>query len=146
MATVHQTWDPAAITTLLSTQLNALSGGGVSALGTEYDNATNLFLYALFQLDVTFGTGPTAFTTVDLFLVCAPDGTNYNNGSSSIAVQNAAIGSYNMQNVTTQQLLSFYGIPLPPCKFKLQVSNSTNQAFPATGSTVKMIPYGLKAA
>ena len=38
------------------------------------------------------------------------------------------------------------GIPLPPTKFKINAFNGANQAMPATGSTVKMIPYGLKAA
>jgi hypothetical protein len=145
MATVHQTWDPAGITSLLTTELDALGAGAKSALGTEYDNATNLFLYGLFQLTVTYGTAPTADTTVDIYLVPAPDGTNYGDGSTTVLAQNFAIGGFNMRNVNTLQRLAFYAVPLPPCKFKLQAFNNTNQAFPASGSTVKMIPYGLQA-
>ena len=146
MATVHQTWDPDVVTTVLSTELNSLGAGAASALGTAYDNGTNLFLYGAFQVDVTFGTGPTADTTLDLYLVPALDGTNYADGSTTVAAQNNAVGGYTMRAVTTEQRLTIWGILLPPCKFKMQLFNNTNQGMPASGSTVKMIAYGLKAA
>jgi hypothetical protein len=146
MATTHQTWDPAAITSVLTTELNSLGIGGFSALGSAYDNSTNLFLYALFQLDVTYASAPTVDTTVDLFIVPAPDGTHYNYGSSSDASQNFGMCSFNLVASTSQQLISCWGIPLPPTLFKVQVWNNTNRAMPASGNTVKMIPYGLKAA
>src|SRR5215471_14506151 len=142
MATVHQTWDPAAITTLLSTELNSLGAGSGSALGTEYDNSTNLFIYALFELVATYGTAPTADTTVDLYLCPAPDGTNYDNGSATVQPANHAVGGFTLRNVTTAQKYSLWGIVLPPTKFKLHVLNNTDQGMAASGNTVKMIPYG----
>jgi hypothetical protein len=146
MATVHQTWDPDAITTVLSTELNSLGSAAISALGTQYDNATNCFLYAMFEVTATFGTGPSADSTLDLFLVPAPDGTNYDDGSSSVYSQNHAVGGWTMRNVNTQQKIALWGVPLPPTKFKLQVVNNTDQAIAASGNLVKMIAYGLKAA
>ncbi len=145
MATVHQTFDPAAITTLLSTELNSIAAAAGSALGTEYDNATNCFMYGLFEFTVTFGTGPTADTTVDLYVVPAPDGTNYDDGSNAIFAQNHAVGGYNMRSVTTAQKLSMWGVLLPPTKFKVNMRNNTNQGFAASGNLLKMIPYGMKA-
>ena len=146
MATVHQTWDPASITSLLTTELNSLASAAGSALGTEYDNATNCFLYGLFELTATFGSSPTADTTVDLYLVPAPDGTNYDDGSATILAGNHIIGGWNIRAVNTAQKLAMWGVPLPPTKFKLNVLNNTDQAMAASGNIVKMIPYGLKAA
>lgn len=144
MAVIHQTFDPEAITTLLSTELNSLSAGSGSALGTEYDNSASLFMWGLFELTVTFGTGPTADSTLDLFLVPAPDGTNYDDGSNSVFTQNASIGGFNMRSVTTAQKLSIYAVPLPPTKFKVNIQNNTNQTTAASGNLVKMIAYGMK--
>jgi hypothetical protein len=146
MATVHQTWDPAAITSLLTTEMNALGANSGCNLSTAYDNATNCFMWALFELTCTYGSAPAADTTVDLFLVPAPDGTNYDDGSSTVFAQNHVVGSYNIRAVTTAQLLSLWGVPLPPTKFKVNVYNNTGQNMAATGNTLKMIPYGLKAA
>lgn len=147
MAT-HQTLDvtgAGSITSLLTTELNALAAGAGSALGTEFDNSTNLLIFGSFQLDVTFAVNPIVDTTVDLYLIPAPDGTNYNNGSASIQPQNFAIGSFNIRAASTQQLLYLWGVQLPPTKFKMIGFNGTDQPFPASGSTVKMISYGLKS-
>src|ERR1700682_538184 len=137
-------WDPTQIASLLTTQLDNLAAGAGSGLGAQYDNSdvANQFLFGMFQLDVTFGSAPTADTVVSLFLVPATDGTNYNDGGTSVQPQNFAICSFNMRNVNTQQLLSVWDVVIPPTKFKLMAYNGTNQNFPASGSTVKMIPYG----
>ena len=139
MATVK--WSPAAITTLLSTELNSLTSGSLSALGTEYDNTAGLYLFADFQLDATFGTNPTANAPILLYVVPKTDGTNYNYGSSSVAWDGFARGGWAMQAVTTQQLYTIHGIPIPPLKFKIHIKNLCGQTMAASGSTVKMVPY-----
>lgn len=146
MATVHQTWDPAAITTMLTTELNSLGSGAGCNLSSAYDNATNCFLYAMFQLTVTLAATVTADTTVDLYLVAAPDGTNYADGSATVFSVNHVVGGFNMRAVTTAQIVEIWGVPLPPTLFKVNVLNNTDKAMAASANTLKMIPYGLKAA
>ena len=53
------------IVSVATTELNSLANNA-AALGAEYDNATNLYLFGLFELNVTFGSAPTAGKTVDL--------------------------------------------------------------------------------
>ncbi len=84
MATVK--WAAAATTrgTVLTTQLNSLANNARSAAGTEIDNGTNLDTHAVLELDVTFGSAPTAtLPIVNFYLVKAIDGTQYADGSAS---------------------------------------------------------------
>ena len=141
-----QKWDPAAITSLLTTELNSLANGSTCALGTAYDNATNLYLFGMFELNVTFGSNPTAGSLVDLYIVPAPDGTNYDDGSATVTppITNYA-GGFPLRAVTTAQKIALGGplslIWLPPLPFKILVKNNSGQAFPSSGSTVKLVPY-----
>lgn len=137
------------ITSLMTTELNSLANNA-GALGVEYDNATNLYIYGLLQVEVTFGTNPTAGSVLRLYLIPAPDGTNYTDnttGASGYAPPPAFIGSFVLQAKTTIHRLSLMGtgpgglIPLPPTKFKVFLLNNSGQSFPASGSTLKMIPY-----
>jgi hypothetical protein len=142
-------WEPATIETLLGDTQLAPAGTGIASgvgtvLGAEYDNGDtgNRYMFGMFQLDVTFGSSPTAGTLCTLYLIPATDGTNYNDGGGTVRPQNAVIGSFAMRAVNTQQRVTFIGIPLPPTKFKIFLVNGTDQAFPNSGSTVKMVPYG----
>jgi len=134
-------WAAGTLTSLLTTQLNSLASGSLTALGAEFDNTSGLYLFGDFQLDVTFASAPTVNTPVTLYLVPEPDGSNYNFGGSSAAWAGFIVGGWQMMNINTQQLLTIRGIPLPPTKFKIQVLNATNQAMPSSGTTVKMLPY-----
>lgn len=135
-------WKVDSLQTMLTTELNSLGSGTATGVGTEYDNSSNLYMFADFELNVTFGTGPTANTTVDLYIIPALDGTNYDTGDSTHVPPNGGIGSFMVFNSTSAQKLVLRGVMIPPCKFKLIAVNQTNQSFPASGSTVKMLPYG----
>lgn len=150
MATIKQ--EAGSITTIASTELNSLANNG-GALGAEYDNATNLYLFGLFELNVTFGTNPTAGNTVDLYLIPAPDGTNYDDattGASGAAPAPCYVGSFPVRAVTSAQKIPLgHGqalINLPPTKFKAFLLNKSGQAFPASGSTLKLIPHRYQSA
>lgn len=140
--------EQAAITTVLSTELNSLANNA-AALGTEYDNSANQYLFGLFELSATFGSAPTAGNTVDLYIIPAPDGTNYDDavtGASGSAPATAYAGGFPLRAVTTAQKvplgLGAAGyVQLPPTKFKAFVVNKSGVAFPASGSTVKMVPF-----
>lgn len=143
-------YEAGSIQTLASTELNSLANGS-SALGAEYDNATNLYMWGLFEINVTWGTNPTAGALVNLYLIPAPDGTNYDDGSGSVAPPvTAYIGGFPVRAVTSAQKVQLGGpgvpalVPLPPTKFKAVVTNNSGQAFPASGSTLKMVPYRLQ--
>ena len=143
-------WSAGTIVTIASTELNSLANAA-SALGSEYDNVTNNYLFGVFELTVTFGTAPTAGKTVDLYIIPTADGTNYSTtitGAGGYAQSNSYAGSFPLQAVTTLQRLNLGGIGyrgllyLPPSKFKALLINNSGVAFPASGSTLKMIPYG----
>lgn len=145
-------YSAAAIVLLMTTELNSLANGS-GALGAEYDNATNLYLYGLFELNVTFGSNPTAGNLVNLYLIPAPDGTNYDDavtGASPNAPSTMYVGGFPVRAVTTEQKIPLGGpgipnlVPLPPTKFKAFLINNSGQAFPASGSTLKMVPYRLQ--
>jgi hypothetical protein len=135
------------IATLASTELNALANND-AALGAEYDNATNLYLWGLFELLVDFVSAPTVDTPVELYLIPAPDGTNYADGDGTpTAPANCYVGCFVMRATTAAMRLVLgidHRVDLPPTKFKALVYNKSGQAFPATGSTLKMVPYRLQ--
>ena len=139
--------EAAAISSIATTELNALANNA-GALGAEYDNSSGLYLYGLFELNVTFGTNPTAGNAVDLYIIPAPDGTNYDDavtGASGAAPITTYVGGFPLRAVTTAQKvplgLGLTLVNLPPTKFKAFLLNKSGQAFPASGSTLKMIPY-----
>lgn len=146
--------EAASIASLMTTELNSLATAN-GALGTEYDNATNLYMYGLFELVVTYGTNPTAGSTVDLYLITAPDGTNYSDnttGASGAAPATAYVGGFPLRAVTTAQRVQLGGpgfqamIQLPPVKFKAFLLNRAGQTMAASGNTLKMVPYRVQSA
>ena len=139
------------ITTILSTEANSLANNA-AALGAEFDNSTGQWLFGLFELNVTFGAGPTAGSTVDLYIIPAPDGTNYNNsvaGASGSAPSTSYVGGFPLRNVTSAQKVPIgvaRRVELPPTKFKAFIINRSGQSFPSSGSTVKLVPYGYQTS
>ena len=124
---------------VLSTELNALANAGRSAAGTEVDNGTNLDMYGVLELQVTFGTAPSAGGYVEIYMVTAPDGTNYEDGSNTVDPgTHKLVDRIPVRAVTTAQRLSGRLIPLLPEKMKFLLYNGSGQAFPASGSTLKL--------
>lgn len=146
-------FEAGAIVSVATTELNSLANNA-GALGAEYDNATNLYLFGLFELNVTFGSNPTAGNTVDLYIIPAPDGTNYDDattGASGAAPVTSYAGGFPLRAVTTAQkvplgLGAMGYVQLPPTKFKVFALNKSGVAFPASGSTIKMVPYRYQSA
>lgn len=134
-------------TQMLSSELNSLASSTavLQATGTNaaFDNSTGLWLWGDFELQVTFGTGPTANSTVDCYLIplASAGGTTYWDSSLTALPLNLYIGSWPVRNVTTAQIIGLRGVPLPPQKFVLLINNGTNQAFPSSGSIVTFYSY-----
>jgi hypothetical protein len=136
------------VTTVLSTELNALgssSGKAISsALTNDSDSSNwNLNLFADLELAVDFVSAPTAGTVVELYLLPSIDGgTTYPDGSTSILPQSSLyVGGFAVRNTTAAQVMVIRGVALPPGYYKYLVQNTTNQAFPATGSTLRQNTY-----
>lgn len=139
------------VATVMSTELNALAATTGKAISSAVDNSDNtaqptLDLFADLELAVDFVTAPTAGTVVELYLLPSIDGgTTYPDGSTSILPQSSLyVGGFAVRNTTAAQIMVIRGVALPPGSFKLLVQNTTNQAFPATGSTLRMNSYQLQ--
>lgn len=127
---------------LLTTQLNALANGSYSAVGTELDNATNKDRFAVAVLTCTWGSAPTLNATVELYAVCAVDGTNYEDGSASLRYPyDAFCGVFQCYNNTSAQILVTRPFELRPFKTKFAVYNGSGQNMPASGTTVGIYTF-----
>jgi hypothetical protein len=139
------------IATVMSTELNSLgssSGKAISSAQVNDDTQTQptLDLFADIELKVTFASAPTAGTVIELYVLPSIDGgTTYPDGSTSVAPQTSLyVGGFAVRAVTTAQVMVIRGVALPPGYFKMLVQNTTNQAFPASGSTLRMNSYQLQ--
>lgn len=136
------------LTTVLSTELNALANTSGAISATAFDNSlfASLWLFADFELLVTFAVVPTVNSTIDLYLIPALDAVNYGDGTSgpsAVGIATHFIGSFPLRNLTTVQrilLPTMAPTRLPPTLLKLQAINRSGVAFPATGTTIKMLP------
>lgn len=132
--------------TVLSTELNSLasSAAATSGLGTEYNNATGLFLYAdivlLLGADATAAAG---YPFISMYIVPATDGTNYPNppASTGLIPENYRVGNFVAVPSTTFRRGIIRGVVLPPTKFKCGVMQVLGAAFNATGNTVVIYPF-----
>lgn len=112
-------------------------------LGSAYDNSTNLYPLAEVEFAQTtaFGTAPTANTGLTIWFLRNIDGTNYEDGGTSLTpsrLPDAVIPLEN-QNGTAQRITVRCAIP--PGTFKVLLKNDgSGQALPATGNTLKILP------
>jgi hypothetical protein len=135
------------VSTAMSTELDALAATTGKAISAAIDNSTNLDLFDNLELSVDFVSAPTVGTVVELYLLpSVDDGTTYPDGSASVLPQSSLyVGGFAVRAVTTLQIMVLRGVALPPGPFKYVVQNTTNQAFPATGSTLRRNPYQLQS-
>lgn len=123
--------------TLLTTQLDSLADGSTSAVGTALDNATNKDRWAVAILSVTFGTNPTALSVCELYGTIAADGTNYE--QTTPPPETARLGTFQLKATTGAQVVASNPFRLRgPFPMKLQLKNRSGQAFPGSGSTVRI--------
>lgn len=124
---------------VLSTELNSLATGSRTNAGTEVDNSSNLDTYGILELSVTFGTNPSATAYVAIHILTAPGGTNYADGSSSVAPgADTLLLTLPILASTSAQRKITKPFALPPTKIKFILENQTGQSFPASGSTVTL--------
>ena len=143
MAAVVQSQLQGSITSLLTTELNSLANntGVLSSVGGTSGVFTSTgYLTADVQLEVTFGTAPTANTTVAIWFLKILDGTNFEDGSSSVTPTRPPDVIFAVRAVTTLQRITKRA-QIPAGNFKvLALNNGTGQAMASSSNTVKYLP------
>ena len=138
---------PGAAVTVLDSELDGLANGGVSGVsgsgtGTVYDGATGLNLVGDLELVVTFGAAPTAGTTVEVYMVGAPDGTNYSDGDRNSA---ELVVVFTLRNNAANRVLR-RDVPLPPHSAKFFIRNNSGQSTSGTANALKLFPHNISSA
>lgn len=123
---------------LETTSLNSLTSTG-TVTGTAYTtNTTDRYMYADFELLITYGTNPTAGSRIELSLLRSLDGTNYEDTPGG----NGIVGSFVLAATTSAQRLVIRGVPVGPFKFKPYIAaKTTGQTAAASGNVLTMNLY-----
>ena len=114
---------PTSRTTGISASDNLANATGL--LSNEIDNASNLDDTMDIELAFTPETAPDANVVFYIFILTSIDGTNYEDGSTSVLPIKVPVVSVPCRAVTSAHKMSATGIPIPPQKFKLLVWNAT---------------------
>lgn len=124
---------------VLDDELNALADNARSDAGNEIDNSVNLDTYGMLELNVDPTAAMSANGYVALYMVTAPDGTNYSDGSSTVDPgADTWVLNIPLRAVATAQRKVTKVFPLPPCKLKFILENQTGVVFPSAGTTVEL--------
>lgn len=125
--------------TVIGSGLDALAAGSRTAAGTEVDNSTNLDTHGKLELTVDFVSAPAANGYVQIHMVTAPDDTNYEDGSNTVDPGlHTVVDTIPVRADTAAQRLMSKVFDLEPAKTKFILYNGTSQAFPASGSVLKL--------
>ena len=115
---------------------------GAGALGSEYDNETNKKRFASFEATLDHTSSPTANTIWKLYILYALDGTNYEDGSTSVEPNKLPVSTFPVRANTDVQIIATEAIPLLPFKFKPLLWNGTNQNSATSAITLDMEVFG----
>jgi len=145
MANIGKWNTPSSVASVLTTELNSLGSGSMSAASGAINNDTNLDIYVDLEL-VLASLSPTAGAFVAIYIAEAIDGTNY--PAPSAADQrlqtNALLCTFALSTTAaTAQRLVARNVVIPPGKFKIYLDNQAGVAFGASGNTLKMLPYNV---
>lgn len=146
MANLGKWGNLAAVVSLLTTELNALANGSASAASGAIANQTNLDIYADLEL-VLASLSPAAPNYCTLYLLEAVDGTNYPPATASVLRNQPSqiLCTFPIDTTAaTAQRIVVRNVLLPPATFKVVLDNQAGVALAASGSTVKMITYGVQ--
>ena len=122
------------LTAYLTTELNSLANGS-GVTGAAIDNSTGLDMWADVEVFVhTQGSARAAGAYLGIYLIPAPDGTNYLDDTINPA-QNF-VASLALDAATTARRVGAFALRVPPGLFKLRVLNATGQAFASTTNTM----------
>lgn len=138
-------WNAGSVSSVLTTELDGLTSGTMSAASGAYDNATNLNIYA--DIEVNLGSAsPAAGAYVALYIAERADGTNYPAQASAdmrlSSTQLLAVIPIGVTASTPQRVVA-RNVVIPPESFKLYLDNQTGANLAANGNTVKILTYNI---
>jgi hypothetical protein len=132
------------IATLFSTDLNSLANNSNVLAAADYDNTPGTdtgYTMAEVELVVSFGTAPTVGTGISVWWLQKPDGTNAEDGGTSVTPARPPDVVVPVRAVTgAQRIVVDAGIPPGPFRPLLR-NEGTGQAFAASGNTLKIRPF-----
>lgn len=139
----------AAAATVLTTELNTLANGALSAVSAAQDNATAGLrdLYAQVEIYIAAqGTNRTAGAYLALYLIPELDGTNYGATPDECA-ENYFAGAVALDDgALAARYLIIDQVRLPVGDYKVALRNGTGQALAGSGNTVKLRAYTVEDA
>lgn len=142
MATTKHKAYSAPIASVLTTELNSLANGSISAASSAIDNTSGLDLYDDLTLTIaTQGGARTGVVTVKM--VQALDGTNYDDVEATCG---QTVATFPLDAATTARQCTVRDVPIPPGLFKYFLLNSTGQAFASSGNILERRPHSLETA
>ena len=96
------------------------------------DNSSNLDDTMDLQITINCASAPVANTVLYVYLLFSIDGTNYEDGSTSLQPVKVPIASIPARAVTGAQGVSVAGIPIPPQPVKIACWNALGQTSTTT--------------
>lgn len=129
---------------VLTTELNSLGNGAYSALGTEYNNTSGLYLWGALEINLA-SLNPTTGAYLQLFLAQAIDGTNYEDPPATtnpaihlmLPIASVTTGSAT-KRLTLGPSPGVPGFALPAAKIKFALLNGSGVSLAAASNTVKL--------
>lgn len=121
------------LTSYETTDLNSLANAA-SVTGDAINNSDNLYTYMDIVLVLAAqGSARSSGAYVALYLIPAPDGTNYVDTTN---LSNYLVGVIALDAATTARREALQMIPVPPGYFRVLVQNNTGQAWASSGNTL----------
>jgi hypothetical protein len=149
MSLTTTTYVLGSVTTLLSTELNSLASasevvssvGGTSGLFNNTYAGGGLGAYTLgqFELHLAAPGGSLTATPVLVWFLQSVDGSNYEDGSSSILPARNPDLIIPVRAVSTAQRIIVVA-PLPQGNWYVELYQATGQTWASSGSTLKVMP------
>lgn len=133
-----------AAVTVLTTEMNGITNGSVSALSATQDNTTAGLRFPLAQVEINLAaqsTNRVAGAYVAVYFIPELDGTNFGTTTGE-CLDNYFVGSASVNSAALAAVTMILDhIRVPIGNYKVAVKNGTGQAFAATGNTVKLRTY-----
>jgi hypothetical protein len=132
------------VAVVLTTELNGLTNGSVSALSATQDNATAGLRFPLAQVEINLSaqaTNRVAGAYVAVYFIPEVDGTNFGTTTGE-CLDNYLVGSCSVNSAAlTAVTLILDRVRVPVGNYKVVLKNGTGQALAATGNTVELRTY-----
>jgi hypothetical protein len=126
--------------TVLTTELNSLASSATawSAAGTEIANQTNLDQWGKLEVNLASIT-PSAGGFLTIYMITAPGGTNYEDGSATINPgAHTAVVTIPLRNAAGAIRVMSRPFLMEPAKTKFIFENQAGVTLAASGNTVTL--------